>query len=71
MRAIATIETMAKATAGITRRRKKLPTPIVMQPVINSSPRKAGSAGVEHRRKAHKKTATNSAAPTSAASNVL
>ena len=30
------IETIANTTAGITKSRKKPPTPIVMQPVINS-----------------------------------
>ncbi len=61
------IETIANTTAGITKSRKKPPTPIVMQPVINSSPRKAGSAGVEHRRSDNESRAANSTVPASAA----
>jgi hypothetical protein len=52
-------ETIANTTAGITKSSDKLPTPIVMQVVINSSPRKAGSAGAGHRRSDNKTTAKN------------
>jgi hypothetical protein len=57
------IATVANATAGITRSKEKVPIPIDMYAVINSSPREAGSSGVEHRRSDDQRTKTNSTTP--------